>query len=414
MAVSLYEHQMKAVEQLRTGSILVGGVGSGKSRTALGYFFKIHGGSFEPNYLDMKAPRDLYIITTARKRDDLEWDGELSVFMLSRHEDLNHYDNKVVVDSWNNIQKYCKVSGAFFIFDEQRVVGTGAWVKAFIEIAKNNDWILLSATPGDTWLDYAPVFIANGFYRNITEFRRRHVVYSQYAKFPKVERYVDIDRLIECRKAVLVQMNFKKSTLAHHKVARVEYNRELYDYARSSKKNVFEGNKPCKNISELCAVLRKIVNTDPSRVEQVLLYFEEYRKVIVFYNFDYELELLRQLCSRESILVAEWNGHKHEAVPDGDAWIYLVQYSAGSEAWNCITTNAMLFYSDNYSFKIMTQAAGRIDRLTTPFSDLYYLHLRSQASIDVGIANCLAKKRTFNERSFVKDWGNNGQTENAR
>lgn len=405
MAVSLYEHQMKAVEQLRTGSVLVGGVGSGKSRTALGYFFKIHGGSFEPNYIPMKEPvRDLYIITTARKRDDLEWDSELSVFLMSRNPELNAYKNRIVVDSWNNIKKYEDMANSFFIFDEQRVVGSGAWVKAFIAIAKKNDWILLSATPGDTWLDYAPLFIANGFYKNITEFRKRHVVYSRYAKFPKVERYVDVERLIECRKRVLVQMNFKKPTLTHHEILRVEYDRETYDYVRSKKKNVFNEDRPCKNISELCAVLRRIVNTDKSRMDQVLLYFSKHPKLIVFYNFDYELELLRAACSSFEILVAEWNGHKHEPVPTGDSWMYIVQYSAGSEAWNCITTDAMLFYSDNYSYKIMVQASGRIDRLTTPFTDLYYAHLRSQASIDVGIANCLAKKKNFNEKSFTKDW----------
>ena len=405
MAVSLYAHQMKAVENLRTGSVLVGGVGSGKSRTALGYFFKIHGGSFEPDYKPMiKKPKDLYIITTARKRDDLEWDDELSVFLMSRDPKANHYGNQIVVDSWNNIKKYENVSNAFFIFDEQRVVGTGAWVKAFIKIARMNDWILLSATPGDTWLDYAPLFIANGFYRNITEFRRRHVVFSRYTKYPKVEKYIDVDRLIECRKSILVQMEFKKATLTHHEILRVDYDRELYEFVREHRKNVFEENKPCRTIAEYCAVLRRIVNSDPSRYDQVLLYFSKHPKLIVFYNFDYELEILRRLCEENEIEVNEWNGHKHEPVPVSDSWMYLVQYNAGSEAWNCITTDAILFYSDNYSYKIMVQSSGRIDRLTTPFTDLYYAHLRSQSGIDVGIANCLAQKKKFNEKSFVKDW----------
>lgn len=404
MAVSLYDHQLKAVENLRTGSVLVGGVGSGKSRTALGYFFKTHGGSFEPNYKPMTKPKDLYIITTARKRDDLEWDSELSIFLMSRNPDINFYDNKIVVDSWNNIKKYENVRGAFFVFDEQRVVGTGAWVKAFIKIARQNDWILLSATPGDTWLDYAPLFIANGFYKNISEFRRRHVIYSRYTKYPKVERYVDVESLIECRKRILVQMAFKKATLTHHEIIRVDYDRDAYDFVREKRKNPFNDNKPCRTISEYCAVLRRIVNTDPSRQEQLLLYFSKHPRLIVFYNFDYELEILRKLCEENRILVNEWNGHKHEPVPEADSWMYLVQYSAGSEAWNCITTDSMLFYSDNYSYKIMVQSSGRIDRMTTPFTDLYYAHLRSQSGIDAGIANCLAQKKKFNEKSFVKDW----------
>lgn len=405
MAVKLFDHQLKAVEKLRSGSVLVGGVGSGKSITALGYFHIVHGGVLEPEFKEMTEPvRDLYIITTARKRDDREWDKELSLFLMSQEPSANYYKNKVVVDSWNNIKKYVNVKNAFFVFDEQRVVGTGAWSDSFIKIAKANMWILLSATPGDTWLDYSSVFIANGFYRNVTEFRRRHVVYNRYAKFPKVEKYIDVDRLIACRKAVLVNMPFKKATVVHQDVIRVEYNRELYDFVREHRKNVFNDYKPCKNIAELCAVLRKIVNTDISRREQVLLYFQKHPKLIVFYNFDYELEILRDLCSTSEIIFAEWNGHKHEAVPTGESWMYLVQYNAGSEAWNCITTDSMLFYSDNYSYKIMVQSSGRIDRLTTPFKDLYYAHLRSPASIDTGIANCLAKKKKFNEKQFVEGW----------
>ena len=34
-------------------------------------------------------PKDLYIITTARKRDTMEWEGDLSPFLLSIHKDVN-------------------------------------------------------------------------------------------------------------------------------------------------------------------------------------------------------------------------------------------------------------------------------------------------------------------------------------
>lgn len=405
MAVSLYDHQLKAIEKLKNGSILVGRVGSGKSRTAIGYYFKKNGGQFDPNYKDMtgkngKIP-DLYIITTARKRDTFEWEGDLAVFRLSTNSQLNNYGNKVIVDSWNNIKKYEKVTGAFFIFDEQRVVGSGQWAKTFIKISKSNNWILLSATPGDTWMDYVPVFIANGFYKNFTQFRIQHVVYSRYAKYPKVDHYVDVETLERHRNDILVYMKFKQVAKPHDLMVKVQYDKEFY---LKSKKNLWNPykNEPCMGASEVCSVLRRIVNEDPSRISAVLDVFKKHDRVILFYNYDYELEILRNGLNDARILFAEWNGHKHEALPDAKKWGYLVQYTAGAEGWNCIETNCIVFYSDTYSYKASVQAKGRIDRLTTPYSDLYYYHLRSSSSIDTAIFRCLEMKKDFNEGRFVE------------
>lgn len=405
MSVSLYEHQLDAVSKLKNGSILVGGVGSGKSRTSLGYYFKTYGGSFDPNYKDMNEPiPDLYIITTARKRDTMEWEQELAVYLLSTNKEANHYNNAVAVDSWNNIKKYEKVEGAFFIFDEQRVVGTGQWAKTFIKIARRNKWILLSATPGDTWSDYAPVFIANGFYKNFTEFRNRHIVWSRYAKFPKVDHYVECGLLERHRKDILVYMKFKRQTIQHHELVKVDYDKYLYNQIRKKRWNIFEDH-PCQDAAELCAVMRKVVNSDPSRASETVKILQRHRKVIIFYNYNYELDILRSTLSSAGIPFSEWNGQKHELIPNTDIWAYLVQYGAGAEGWNCTETNSIIFYSDTYSFKMSVQAAGRIDRMTTPFHDLYYYHLRSSSSIDLAISRCLDMKKSFNEKAFIEKQG---------
>ena len=402
MSVSVYEHQQSAIDRLHNGCVLVGGVGSGKSRTSLGYFFKLHGGKFDPAYKPMTEPvKDLYIITTARKRDTFEWDDELRVYLMSTVPENNLYKNKVVIDSWNNIQKYQKVTNAFFIFDEQRVVGRGTWVKAFIEIARHNQWILLSATPGDTWSDYAPVFIANGFYKNRSEFERRHCVYSRFTKYPKIDHYVDCGTLSRFRDSILVYMNFERPTIPHHEIIKVEYDKELYSSVVKTKWNIYK-DMPCQDVASLCAVLRKIVNSDPSRLWVLHDIYEKHGKVIVFYNYDYELELLRDFCKLNNIIFSEWNGHEHQPIPKTDRWFYLVQYAAGAEGWNCIETDCTVFYSQNYSYKMMTQAAGRIDRMNTPFKELYFYHFRSPAPIDNAIANCLRNKKNFNEQNFIK------------
>lgn len=401
--ISLYDYQLEAISRMKNGCILCGGVGSGKSRTSLAYYYKENGGELGTDrYVRMKNPRDLYIITTARKRDDLEWEGEMTIFLLSTNPEVNAYENKVVVDSWNNIKKYKDVHGAFFIFDEQKVVGSGVWVKTFLNITRKNEWILLSATPGDTWTDYIPVFVANGFYKNKTEFTREHIVYSRFTKYPKIDRYIGTGKLIRLRNSILVDMNFTRHTVSHHEDVYVRYDIDKYKDAGKNRWDPYK-NEPIKDASGLCYIWRRIVNSDESRQVAVLELFEKHPKMIIFYNFNYELDILKEVFGGiQGVEVAEWNGWKHQPTPCGKSWVYLVQYTAGAEGWNCITTDTIVFYSQNYSYKIMQQAAGRIDRLNTPFTNLYYYHLKTRSGIDLAISRALREKRNFSERKYVE------------
>ena len=404
MAIELYDHQKKALAKMKNGCILNGGVGSGKSITSLAYYFTQQGGKLDP-FEYMRSPKDLYIITTARKRDTLEWQKDMLPFLMSTNPKHNKiYGNKIIVDSWNNIGKYSNILGAFFIFDEQRVVGSGTWVKAFLKIARGNDWILLSATPGDKWEDYIPVFLANGFYKNKTEFTREHIVYSSYTKFPKVDRYLGIARLERLRDRILVDMDFDRKTVQHHEDVYVSYDIPKYKDTIRNRWNPYK-NEPIEQASGLCYVLRRIVNEDISRQTALLDIVADHPRVIIFYNFDYELDILKNLVyinDGDCLDIAEWNGHKHQPIPESDKWVYLVQYTAGAEGWNCIKTDTIIFYSQNYSYKIVQQATGRIDRLNTPYTDLYYYHLKSRSGIDLAISKALKEKKKFNETRWCK------------
>lgn len=396
MAVELYSEQLEAIEKLQTGSILCGGVGSGKTRTALTYYYtKVCGGKLKINGCGrttmMKNKIPLYVITTGKTRDSGSW----------QYESIHFYDVTPVVDSWNNIKKYKDVKNAFFIFDEQRVVGMGSWSKTFIWIAKHNDWILLSATPGDTWIEYASLFIANGYYRNITDFRRQHVVFSRYTKYPKIERYINVDKLEKLRSKLLVTMNDKRITIPHNIYCTVEYDKELFDILDVDRWNPFD-NKPIENASELCYLLRKIVNSDSRRLDILEKILKDHPKAIVFYNFNYELELLKERLTSLGLIFSEWNGHKHQEIPKTDQWVYLVQYAAGAEGWNCIETDTLIFYSQNYSYKAMEQASGRINRINTPYVDLYYYHLTSDSKIDKAINRALRNKKNFNKKAYYE------------
>lgn len=397
----LYDYQMDAVNRMTNGCILNGGVGSGKSRTGLYYYFKEQNGSINPDYIPMKNPKDLYIITTAMKRDKLEWDGELANFRLSTNQELNYYKNKVVIDSWNNIKKYSDIVDSFFIFDEDRVTGYGAWVKSFLKISKHNSWIILSATPGDTWQDYIPVFIANSFYKNKTEFAREHIIYSRFTKYPKIDRYIGTGKLIRLRNQILVNMDFERHTIQHHEDVYVQYDISKYKDVIRTRWDPFK-DQPVQQASDLCYILRRIVNSDESRQVKLLELLEDIPRAIIFYNFDYERNILLNLGYEEGTEIAEWTGHAHQEIPRSDKFVYLVQYAAGCEGWNYIGTDTIIFYSQSYSYKVMAQAAGRIDRLNSPYKHLYYYHLKSRSGIDLAISKALETKKIFNETKFIK------------
>lgn len=399
--INLSVDQEDALNRMKVGCILRGGTGSGKSRTGIAFYYKRYGGEVNTDkYVKMKNPHDLYIITTARKRDSLEWEKELTYFYLSTNPELCYYKNiKIVVDSWNNIGKYIDVENAFFIFDEQRLVSYGKWVKTFLKIASKNPWILLTATPGDTWHDYIPVFIANGFFKNKTDFERRHCVWSRFTNFQKVEKYIDEARLMKLRDHITVNLEYNKHTISHHYDISCDYDKYDYDYVVRNRWNIFK-EKPIENAGEYCLVLRRIVNSSVDRQSKLLDIVHLRKKVIIFYSHDFELEILRKLFDG-NYPYTEWNGHKHQELLDTDHWVYLVQYNAGSEAWNCITTDTIVFYSQSYSYKMMVQAAGRIDRRNTPYKDLYYYHLKSSSKIDNVIARTLKRKKTFSEKGFA-------------
>jgi len=398
--MKLDDYQIEAVDKLQNGNILCGGVGSGKSLTSLAYFHKCYGGQLEPKYIKMFHPDDLYIITTAQKRDTHEWEGELARFGLSVGDITRPYKMRIVIDSWNNILKYKDVAKAFFIFDEDHAVGTGVWAKTFAHIARRNKWILLTATPGDRWSDYGYVFVANGFYKNITEFRREHCIYSTYIPY-KVDRYINTGRLIRLRNKILVNMNYLKPAKSHFEDIFVGYDVGKYKMTMRTRFD-FDKGEPIRDITGLCYKLRYICNGSDERVKAVKKLVSDHKTSIIFYNFDYELEILRKVCKELRVPVGEWNGHKHQDIPKGERWAYLVQYTAGCEGWNCIKTNVVIFYSQNYSYRTLVQASGRIDRRNTPFSDLYYYSLKSRSPIDIAIARAVNKKSKFNEGKFVK------------
>lgn len=403
--MKLKDYQLDAVRKMKNGCILNGGVGSGKSITSLGYYYLRNGGDISflkgKGHKKMKTPKDLYIITTARKRDTMEWEKELGFYLLSTNPESSAYSNQIVVDSWNNIKKYKDVKNAFFIFDEQRVVGYGTWTKSFLKIAKFNEWILLSATPGDTWSDYIPVFIANGFFKNKTEFCREHVIYSRFTSYPKIEDYRGTGKLLKLRRSILIDMNFKRQSIPHHEDIYVKYNVKEYKKITKERWDIWN-DEPIINASGLCYALRRSVNEHDSRQLALLEIYEKHPRVIIFYNFNYELDILKKLYYGPDVAIAEWNGHRHDPIPKCENWVYLVQYTAGAEGWNCIATDTIIFYSQNYSYKIMKQSAGRIDRMNTPYKDLYYYHLKSRAGIDVAISKALRAKKNFNEKDFSK------------
>ena len=397
MKIQLTDYQIEAVEKMHNGCILRGGTGSGKTLTSLVHVFeKILKGSSPlypgHDYIRPSLKIPVYVITTPKKRDSCDWTSEAALVPVELTD----------VDSWNNIKKYEHIKNSIFIFDESKVIGYGAWTQSFLKITKNNAWVLLSATPGDTWIEYMPVFLANGFYKNKTEFEREHIMWSRFSKYPKVERYFNVPRLIRNRDSIIVDMPDQRPTTQHHKDILCKFDFTLYDMLSKERWNIFES-KPIRDISQLCYVLRKLINSDESRLTAIEAIFTRHKKVIVFYNFNYELQLLRDWCVINHIVYSEWNGHNHDPIPTSKFWVYLCQYTAAKEAWNCIDTDCIVFYSQTYSYKALIQSAGRIDRMNTSFMHLYYYHLISTAPIEAAIQLSLKHKENFNEKRWMEN-----------
>lgn len=400
--MELRPYQVEALNRIKNGSILNGSTGSGKSITALAYFFtKVCRGSYNP-YQEPKKPIDLYIITTAKKRDSGEWLSDAAYFRIGSG------SIKLIVDSWNNVSHYTDVQNKFFIFDEQRVCGSGKWAKSFLRITRQNRWIVLSATPGDQWTDYVSIFIANGFYKNRTDFYRQHVIFSRFATYPKIDRYINEAKLEFYRNQILVKMDYEKNTIRNYDIISTKFDKKLYSQVVKDRWNPFD-DCPIENVSQFCYLQRRVVNSDSSRLEELKKIYSEHPRIVLFYNFTYELESIRKWAKQNHIYTQEWNGLIHNPLPTKKSWIYLVQYMAGSEGWNCITSDTIVFYSLPYSYKQFEQASGRIDRMNTKYKMLHYFVFQSKSSIDLAIRNCLDKKKVFNEKRYVGDGIDFGQ-----
>lgn len=393
--IQLTDYQINAIKRMKNGCVLRGGTGSGKTLTSLVYIFENVLNGRTPiypghKYIKTKDTTPVYVITTPKKRDSGDWESEASIIPMKLE----------IVDSWNNIKKYEKIRDAIFIFDETKITGYGAWTYSFLKIAKNNKWILLSATPGDSFMEYASLFVANGFFKNKTEFEREHVVWSRWSKYPKVERYLGISKLIKMRDSILVEMPSVRATTQKHKNVICDYDQVAYDILYKQRWNFYE-NKPIRDSSQLCYLLRRLVNSDESRIKALDTIHNKHPRIIIFYNHNHELDILREWCMKNNILYSEWNGHNHDPLPDGPIWAYLCQYTAAQEAWNCIETDCITFYSQTYSYKALTQSIGRIDRMNTPYKFLYYYHLTSDSSIDIAIQAALSRKENFNAGNWL-------------
>ena len=406
MTVVYRPEQIQAVRQLQNGSILAGGVGSGKTLTSLAWYltsvcnaasFK-KGGSLAKK--KVKGSPTLYVITTAKKRDSLEWEEEAARLGLSTDPACSFTGSSIVVDSWNNIGKYSDREQAVFFFDEQRASGSGRWVKEFLKITRKNTWLLLSATPGDVWMDYLPVFMAHGFFRTRTEFMEDHVIFDRFAKYPKVKRYIGEAKLQRLRRSILVEMPVERHTTRERETVYCDYDRDLYKWVVKNRMDPWT-EEPLRDAGGVCRILRKVVSDNDWRSEQAKRILSSNERVIVFYNYNYELDRILAVAESLGLPTAQWNGHRHDAIPAEPRWVYICQYTSAAEGWNCTSTDTVLFWSLNYSWRVTEQCEGRIDRLNTPYSRLRYYFLESHSSIDEAVRRSLSSKKVFNERAFV-------------
>lgn len=122
-------------------------------------------------------------------------------------------------------------------------------------------------------------------------------------------------------------------------------------------------------------------------------------RVVVFYNFDSELDTLKTLVKDRPI--AEVNGHTNteQIYHDNDNCVLFVQYQAGARGLNLQDGNKIIYYSLTLSSDLFEQSKKRIHRIGTKYPCFYWI-LQTKDSVEESIYKSLNRQEDYNEELF--------------
>ena len=147
---------------------------------------------------------------------------------------------------------------------------------------------------------------------------------------------------------------------------------------------------------------------DKSKLDWMRDFLEGYdERVVVFYNYNAELEQLKQLLERLDRPYSEYNGHRKDlrAFQESSEGVVLANYGSASTGINdFVIASTMVMYSLTTSYIDFEQAKKRIDRIGQTKKPLFYF-LIMKGTIDARVYHSLQEGKDFDERMYAEHEG---------
>lgn len=412
----LYPYQEKYLEGLPSRYMFSASLGVGKSPMAL-----VH-------YIRKAYPQPLLILAPASKVRSSDWSRELEEVFAAHNLALPEYQvlsydkfaynpsndafRKGKRPKWHEFAPDYGGKEWAVIADEVQYckAPSSNRSKALYHVAKNASFFIgLSGTPmPNGWIDFANYSKIFGFTKGITEFKKKYCDIQTYKGFPEIVGYWRIPELEKQWRSIAKPLSRENATELPERTfynIKLKAPRIYFEYLVDRKN---EQGVLLDNPSKLAHALRQsLAKNKIDRLDEILSSTSD--NVVVFYNYELELQLIKEMLAKKhkDKMMFEQNGHKHE-IPPKEAWervhnsVTLAHYKSGATGVEMQYANITIYYSPTYSYAEYEQSKGRTHRNGQTKKCIYY-RFYSVGTIEKNIWECIAQKKDFSEKLWIKN-----------
>lgn len=396
--ITLRSYQQDAVEALLNGKhIVVASCGVGKGFISLEWAR----GTKKSNVL---------VITQASKVKSNDFVEEAKLL----DEKWYNSQSSFTVVSWNSLAKWLKehqsenFADYAIIADEiQRIKNYSTGMgKSFLKIASHTKcWAGFTATPGESWIQMMPYFVACGFVKHKTDFTNKFCVTQSFKGYIEIIGYNHEEVLNKWWSGITYFPDTKEmEKQLPSETHKVVHFKAPTGYAKVLKtKTRLDTDEFIDTSMAMCHYLRQLC-CSKEKVEWLKEFVESLdTSCVVFYTYIEEGEKIKE--ALKGVKIWEINGKKHD-IPTADTIgkhdVVLAQWESGSASLNLQFMNYWVSFSPCYSLTTSCQSRGRIKRIgqTKP---MFYYYLKTDHTIENDIYKALKEKRDFSETVWYEN-----------